>query len=50
VVSVDGDGVTVQGNTGRIVIKRVRPANGDKMAAKDWAADLGIVAGEKLGS
>ena len=50
VVSVGGDGVTVQAEGGRILIKRVRPAGGGKMAASDWAAAVGINSGTKLGS
>ncbi|MDB4857869.1 methionyl-tRNA formyltransferase [Alphaproteobacteria bacterium] len=50
VVSVDEDGVTVQAEGGRILIKRVRPADGGKMAASEWAAAAGINSGTKLGS
>jgi len=49
VVSVDEDGVTVQAEGGRILIKRVRPADGGKMAASEWAAAAGINSGTKLG-
>ena len=47
---VDEDGVTVQAEGGRILIKRVRPADGGKMAASEWAAAAGINSGTKLGS
>ena len=50
VVSVGGDGVTVQAEGGRILIKRVRPVGGGKMAASEWAAAVGINSGAKLGS
>ena len=50
VVSVGGDGVTVQAEGGRILIKRVRPTGGGKMAASEWAAAFGINSGTKLGS
>ena len=50
VVSVGGDGVTVQADGGRILIKRVRPTGGGKMAASEWAAAVGINSGTKLGS
>ena len=50
VVSVDEYGVTVQAEGGRILIKRVRPADGGKMAASEWAAAAGINSGTKLGS
>ena len=50
VVSVGGDGLTVQAEGGRILIKRVRPTGGGKMAASEWAAAVGINSGTKLGS
>ena len=50
VVEVSGDGVTVQGQGGRILIKRVRPKGGDKQAAPDWAAAAGLAAGTGLGT
>ena len=50
VVSIDGSGVTVQGNGGRILIKRVRPESGGKITASEWAAHAEINPGTKLGS
>ncbi len=50
VVSVSDEGVTVQGNGGRILIKRVRPANSGKIPASEWASASGINTGTKLGS
>lgn len=50
VVNVSDDGVVVQLIGGRICVKRVRPAGGDKMAAGDWAGQAGIAAGTVLGS
>ncbi|WP_206456430.1 methionyl-tRNA formyltransferase [Aurantimonas marina] len=50
VIAVSSEGVTVQGNGGRIIVKRVRPAGGDKQPAADWAASAGLSAGDILGS
>ncbi len=50
VVSVSGDGVTVQSGGGRILLKRVRPAGGGKITAAEWAAQAEITVGTKLGS
>jgi len=50
VVSIDNIGVTVQGNGGRILIKRVRPASGNKIFASEWATSAKINLGTKLGS
>lgn len=50
VVSVDDDGVLVQADGGRILVKRVRAAGGAKVTAAEWAKDAGIKAGTKLGS
>jgi methionyl-tRNA formyltransferase len=50
VVSTSAEGVTVQADGGRILLKRVRPKGGDKQPATDWAAAAGVEAGAKLGS
>ncbi|WP_350333145.1 methionyl-tRNA formyltransferase [Coralliovum pocilloporae] len=49
VLEVSEDGVLVQCVGGRIRIKRVRPAGGDKITAPDWASQAGIKAGDRLG-
>jgi len=49
VVDISDDGVTVQGNGGRIVIKRVRPDGSGKIAASEWAQSCGLTIGTKLG-
>lgn len=49
VVSVSGDGVLVQGNGGRILIKRVRPKGAGKQPAAEWAASAGVTEGTALG-
>ena len=50
VMTVEDDGVTVQCVGGRILIKRVRPAGGDKQPAADWARTTGIAKGARLGT
>ena len=50
VVHVSPDGVTVQADGGRIVVKRVRPAGGGKIPAAEWAEQAGVSAGTKLGA
>lgn len=50
VVSTGDDGVIVQADGGRIVLKRVRPVDGGKIPAAEWAAAAGIKTGMKLGS
>jgi methionyl-tRNA formyltransferase len=49
VVDISDDGVTVQGNGGRIVLKRVRPDGSGKIAASEWAQSSGLTIGTKLG-
>ena len=49
VVSVSDDGVLVQGNGGRILIKRVRPKGAGKQPAAEWAAAAGVREGTTLG-
>lgn len=50
IVDINGDGVTVQGNGGRILIKRVRPTGAGKQSASDWVASCGLTVGQLLGS
>jgi methionyl-tRNA formyltransferase len=51
VLSVGEDGITVAaGNGGSILIKRVRPAGGDKIPAGQYAAEAGLKAGDTLGA
>ena len=50
ITEVSENGVTVQCIGGRIQIKRVRPAEGGKVSASDWAAAAGLAAGQVLGS
>jgi methionyl-tRNA formyltransferase len=49
VVDISDDGVTVQGNGGRIILKRVRPDGSGKIAASEWAQSSGLTIGTKLG-
>lgn len=50
VMEVSDDGVTVQCIGGRIQIKRVRPAGEGKLAAAEWAANIGLEKGQELGN
>ncbi len=50
VTEVSDQGVTVQCIGGRILIKRVRPADGGKVAASEWVAVAGLAAGQSLGA
>jgi len=50
VIEVSEDGVTLQCIGGRILVKRVRPAGGDKQPAAAWAAASGLKAGDTLGA
>lgn len=50
VYEISDDGVAVQGVGGRILMKRVKPAGGDKQPAVDWAAASGIAVGDTLGT
>lgn len=49
IVAIDDDGVTVQGNGGRIVLKRVRPEGEGKIPAAEWASSKGLSVGDRLG-
>ena len=49
IVAISEEGVTVQGVGGRILLKRVRPAGGDKQPASQWATAAGLSVGDALG-
>lgn len=49
VVEISEAGVAVQAGDGRILLKRVRPEGGAKIAAEAWAASAGLVLGAILG-
>ena len=50
VVSVSEQGVLVQANGGRVLIRRVRPRGGAKQPAAEWAAAAGIESGMRFGN
>ena len=50
IVEINDQGVTVQCVGGRILIKRVRPAGDGKQTSTAWAASVGLVVGDVLGS
>ena len=50
VMAVSEEGVAVQCVGGRLLVKRVRPAGGEKMAAAEWAGAHGIAVGDDIGS
>ena len=50
VISVNEEGILVQAEGGRVLVKRVRPKGGDKQAAVEWARSAGIEPGIRLGS
>lgn len=50
VVEISEDGVCVQSVGGRILIIRVKPAGGGKIAAAEWAAGADLKVGDQLGS
>lgn len=50
VVSVNDDGVLVAAGSGGVLIQRVRPEGGQKVASTAWAAEAGLKAGVMLGA
>ena len=49
VLGVSEDGATVATSDGAIIVKRVRPAGGGKVAASEWANEAGVKKGDALG-
>ncbi|HSM19476.1 MAG TPA: methionyl-tRNA formyltransferase, partial [Hyphomicrobiales bacterium] len=50
VTAVSDDGIAVAAGSGGILVKRVRPASGSKVPAKEFAAESGLNVGDTLGS
>jgi methionyl-tRNA formyltransferase len=46
ILRIDADGVQVGAGGGSVLVKRVRPAGGQKVAASEWAAAAGLVVGD----
>ncbi|MGL4810782.1 MAG: methionyl-tRNA formyltransferase [Beijerinckiaceae bacterium] len=46
--AIDADGVTVAGNDGSILLKRVKAAGGQKVTAQEWAASAGAKVGDRF--
>ncbi len=49
VMEINDDGILVQSVGGRILVKRVKPHDGPKVTAAEWAAASGLAAGDNLG-
>jgi methionyl-tRNA formyltransferase len=50
IMDISEEGVTVQGNGGRILINRVRPEASGKIPASEWASAITLEIGNTLGS
>jgi methionyl-tRNA formyltransferase len=50
IMDISEEGVTVQGNGGRILINRVRPEASGKIPASEWASAITLKIGTTLGS
>jgi methionyl-tRNA formyltransferase len=50
IINVSEEGVVVQSNGGRILIKRVRPEGSGKIAASEWASAASLQIGSTLGN
>lgn len=50
VIDISSDGITIQSVGGRILVKRVKPKGGQKMAASEWADSVSLSVGDSLGT
>ena len=48
-MSISEDGIVVAADQGAILVKRVRPAGGDKISALDFVGYAGLKVGDVLG-
>jgi methionyl-tRNA formyltransferase len=46
ILAIDANGMTIAGNGGAILAKRVKAADGKKIAASEWAASAGVKVGD----
>ena len=46
IIALDDAGMTIAGNGGAILVKRVRGADGKKVAAAEWAKATGVAKGD----
>ncbi len=49
VMDISPEGVVIQSVGGRVLIKRVKPSGGEKVAASEWATSIGLSVGDTLG-
>jgi methionyl-tRNA formyltransferase len=49
VLDVTGEGLMIAAKGGAVLVKRVRPEGGKKIAAGEWAGEAGLKAGDRLG-
>ena len=49
VIGLTGEGFTVAANGGSLLVRRVRPAGQSKLAAAEWAMQVGLRVGDRLG-
>ena len=50
VMEISDDGVAIQSVGARILVKRVKPKGGAKVAASEWAASCKLAVGDTIGS
>jgi methionyl-tRNA formyltransferase len=48
VIAIGPEGITVCAGGGAVLVKRVRPAGGQKMASADFAASIGLAVGDRF--
>ncbi len=48
ITSIGDDGITVATSEGQILVQRVRPEKGKKVAASEWAAEAGLKVGARF--
>ena len=48
IISIEDEGLTVQAQGGRILVKRIR-FSGEKIPAFEWASRIGVKVGEIIG-
>lgn len=50
ILGVSAEGIDIATGDGSVLVRRVRPTGGGKVAASEWAAEAGVAPGESLGT
>ena len=48
-MEINDNGIEIQSDGGRILVKKVKPKGGKKVSASEWVSSSGLSVGDSLG-